>query len=118
MFSQRTLEEFFPPRQLFGLGLDLGFLLSRILAQEEEETEGEESDRKCSSSLFACSLESGMQEHTLRVLFWPFFTGRKVAKAASRQIEECVRLWSTEMGILFLHSLVRKTWRGKCSQCV
>jgi hypothetical protein len=67
MFSQRRLEGFFPPRQLFGLGF--GFFLSRILAQEEEEKEGEESDRKCNSSLFTCSLELGMQEHTLRVLF-------------------------------------------------
>jgi hypothetical protein len=78
MFSQRTLEGFFPPRQLFGLGL--GFLLSRILAQEEEEKEGEESDRKCSSSLFACSLESGMQEHTLRILFWLFLRVQRLPR--------------------------------------
>jgi hypothetical protein len=96
MFSQRTLEGFFPPRQLFGLGL--GFLLSRIFAQEEEEKEGEESDRKCNSSLFACNLELGMQEHTLRVLFWPFLRVERFPRLHQDKLKNVVDFGEQKCG--------------------
>jgi hypothetical protein len=53
------------------------------------------------SSLFACSLKLGMQEHTLRVFFWPFLRVERFPRLHQDKLKNVVDFGEQKCGFFF-----------------